>query len=110
MPQTPRFHLDESVTKAIADGLRLRERDCTTTPELGMLGASDEEQLAYAKREGRILITSDQDFLALIRDDTDHPGVVYYAGRRHFGQVVTHVDELCFAMSAKDFRGKTIYL
>lgn len=48
MAQKVRFHLDESVESAIADGLRGRKIDVTTTPEVGLLGASDEQQVAFA--------------------------------------------------------------
>jgi len=39
--------LDENVNGAIADGLRRRGLDVTTTPEEGLIGADDEEQLAF---------------------------------------------------------------
>ena len=50
MPRTIRFHLDENCATAIAEGLRRRGVDVTTTPEAGLLGSGDDEQLAY--REG----------------------------------------------------------
>jgi hypothetical protein len=42
MARTIRFHLDENAHRAIADGLRRRGVDITTTPEAGLLNASDE--------------------------------------------------------------------
>ncbi len=47
-----KFHLDESVSNAIAKGLRIRGIDITTSPEEGLIGASDKEQLAYALSQG----------------------------------------------------------
>src|SRR5207249_5818940 len=44
MPRTIRFHLDENCSKAIAEGLRRRGVEVTTTPQAGLLGATDEEQ------------------------------------------------------------------
>jgi hypothetical protein len=38
-----KFHLDESVSNAIAKGLRMRGVDVTTSPEEGLIGASDKE-------------------------------------------------------------------
>jgi hypothetical protein len=38
-----RFHCDEQVERAIAEALRRRGIDVTTTPEAGLLGAADEE-------------------------------------------------------------------
>ena len=37
MPQTIRFHLDEHCDLAIAEGLRRRAIDVTTTPEAGLI-------------------------------------------------------------------------
>jgi len=36
-----KFHLDENITLAIANGLRRRGIDITTTAEQGMIGQSD---------------------------------------------------------------------
>lgn len=47
MSEEIRFHLDENVNSAIADGLRRREIDVTTTSEVGLISASDEEQLIF---------------------------------------------------------------
>ena len=52
-----KFHLDESVSNAIAKGLRMRGIDVTTSPEKGLMGSSDEEQLAYALSQGRVIFT-----------------------------------------------------
>ncbi len=62
MPQKIRFHLDENVNKAIADGLKRRKIDVTTTPEVGLISASDEEQLRFARSQGRVLFTQESDF------------------------------------------------
>ena len=63
MPRTIRFHLDENVNSAIATGLRGRGVDVTTTREAGLIAADDEEQLKFAKSEGRVVVTHDDDFL-----------------------------------------------
>ncbi|CCI03363.1 MULTISPECIES: DUF5615 family PIN-like protein [Microcystis] len=44
--------LDESVSKAITKGLRMGGIDVTISSEEGLIGASDEEQLAYALSQG----------------------------------------------------------
>jgi hypothetical protein len=44
MSRTIRFHLDENCPHAIAEGLRRRGVDVTTTPEVGIKGATDEER------------------------------------------------------------------
>jgi predicted nuclease of predicted toxin-antitoxin system len=72
-----RFHLDESVDPAIANGLRLRGVDVTTSHQAELLGASDEKQLDFALVEGRMLVTHDEDFLVLARDGIAHSGIAY---------------------------------
>ncbi len=61
MPRTIRIHLDENCSLAIAEGLRRRGIDVTTTPEVGLLGASDEDQLAYCLAEDRVIFSYDDD-------------------------------------------------
>lgn len=100
----------ESVTTDIAAGLRRRDRDCTTTQELGMLGASDDEQMAYCRAENRIIISADTDFLRLLQANTEHPGMIYWGTVKHFGQIVNEIDAMCFTMNADEFKGKVFYL
>jgi hypothetical protein len=45
------------VPKAIVKGLRERGVVALTAAEAGMLGASDEEHLAFALREERVIFT-----------------------------------------------------
>jgi predicted nuclease of predicted toxin-antitoxin system len=88
MPRTIRFHLDEHIAKAVANGLRRLGIDVTTSADAGLLGASDPEQLAYALAEGRVFFTQDSDFLALA-GVTQHAGIVYCdQNTRTIGQMV----------------------
>jgi len=79
MARTIRFHLDECCDPAIADGLRRRNIDVTTTQELGLLEAEDEEQAAYGLAENRVVFTHDADFLRLQAAGLPHAGIVYRA-------------------------------
>jgi predicted nuclease of predicted toxin-antitoxin system len=75
MPRTIRFHLDEHAALAIAEGLQRRGIDVTTTPGAGLVGASDDEQLAYIRSQGRVIFTEDADFLRLHSAGEPHPGI-----------------------------------
>lgn len=77
MPRTIRFHLDENCHRAIAEGLRRRGIDVTTTPEAGLMRASDEEQAAYSLAKNRVTFTQDRDFLRLHAAGTRHAGIAY---------------------------------
>ena len=60
-----RFHLDEHIARAIADGLRRRGIDVTTTAGAGLSAALDSEQLAFSRLQGRVLVIHDAGFLRL---------------------------------------------
>lgn len=77
MPRTIRFHLDENCHRAIADSLIRRGVDVTTTPEAGLLSATDEQQAAHCLAQGRVLFTQDRDFLRLHAAGVPHAGIAY---------------------------------
>jgi hypothetical protein len=76
MPRTIRFHLDENCSRAIAEGLRRWGVD-VTTPQVGLLGATDGEQAAHALAEGRVVFTQDRDFLRINAAGVPHMGIAY---------------------------------
>ena len=77
MARTIRFHLDENCDRAIAEGLRRRGIDVSTTPEAGLLSATDEQHIAFATSQNRVIFTQDRDFLRLHAAGTHHPGIAY---------------------------------
>jgi predicted nuclease of predicted toxin-antitoxin system len=77
MPRTIRFHLDEHCDPAIAAGLRHHGIDVTTTPEAGLIGATDEQQVAYVLPAGRVIYTNDRDYLRLHARSEPHAGIAY---------------------------------
>jgi predicted nuclease of predicted toxin-antitoxin system len=89
MAEKIKCHLDESVERAIADSLRRREIDVTATPEVELMGVSDEEHLAFALGQGRVVFTHDADFLRLHRRGVEHAGIVYcHQQSRSIGEIV----------------------
>ncbi len=77
MARTIRFPLDENCHRAIADGLRRRGIDATTTPEADLVRATDEEQIAFATSQNRVIFTQDRDFLRLHAAGMPHSGIAY---------------------------------
>jgi hypothetical protein len=111
MPRTIRFHLDENCSRAIAAGLRRRGIDVTTTAEAGLLGALDEEQLAYCLAENRIVFSYDDDLLRLAASGLTHAGVVYCQQRkRSIGDVVRGLVLIWERLDASDMAGQVKYL
>jgi hypothetical protein len=54
MARTIRFHLDEHVSNAVAEGLRRRGMNVTTTADAGLLGADDSQHIAFALAQDRV--------------------------------------------------------
>jgi predicted nuclease of predicted toxin-antitoxin system len=77
MPRTIRFHLDENCDRAIAEGLRRRGVDVTTTAAAALLSAADDPQLAYGLAQERVIFTQDRDFLRLHAAEQPHAGLAY---------------------------------
>jgi predicted nuclease of predicted toxin-antitoxin system len=110
MPMPIRFHLDESMPNAVADGLRRRGVDVSTSGDGGLLGASDEEQLNFARREGRVIITRDQDFLRLNARGVDHAGIIYWTERqRTVGQLIGALATLMVDYGEDELRGRVLF-
>ena len=105
-----RFHLDESMPNAVADGLRKRNRDVTTSKDAGLIASTDEEQLASALSESRVLVTRDSDFLVLNAEGVEHAGIVYWTEGHSLGFLIKELDSLCFDRTAEEMCGQVEYL
>ncbi len=111
MPHTIRFHLDEHCDMAIAEALRRRGIDVTTTPEAGLMGASDEEYLEFATREGRVTFTEDADFLRLSAVRRPHAGVAYcHQQRRSIGKIVRGLVMIWEILDPEDMQNRVEFL
>lgn len=77
MSERIRYHLDENVAFAIAQGLRRAGRDVTIPREVGLLGKSDMEHLMSANSQKRIIVTHDDDLLVLAHQGYEHYGIAY---------------------------------
>jgi predicted nuclease of predicted toxin-antitoxin system len=111
MPRTIRFHLDEHCDLAIAEGLRRRAIDVTTTPEAGLLRASDGEQLDYARRENRVIFTEDADFLRLHAVGVQHAGIAYcHQQSRSVGEIIRGLVMIWEILDPEDMRNRVEFL
>jgi predicted nuclease of predicted toxin-antitoxin system len=86
------LYLDEDVDVLLAQLLTPHGFDCLTAAHAGRLGESDEEQLAFATRERRVLITHNaRDYYRLAiewaRQGREHSGIVLATRRRDVFQV-----------------------
>jgi len=106
-----RFHLDGHIHSAVAAGLRRRGIDVTTAAEVELLGADDEKHRAFALAGGRVLVTSDDDFLRLHAQHIAHAGIAYCRqGSRSIGEILRSLLLLHECFDAEDMRGRIEYL
>ena len=84
-----KFYLDEHIPKAVVEGLRRHGIDVLTVRDAGRVGDPDRKQLAFAAMKRRVLVTFDDDFLALDAAGAPHSGIVFSeAGRRSVGELI----------------------
>jgi hypothetical protein len=106
-----RFHLDENVDPAIADGLRRRGVDVTTSQETGLLEAPDDRQLAFAVAEGRILVTHHDDFLVLEKAGVSHSGIAdFHPESRSIGQIIAALLLIRDCLTSDDMQNHVEFL
>jgi predicted nuclease of predicted toxin-antitoxin system len=106
-----KFHLDEHVDPAVADGLRRRGIDVTTTAEAGLSGAEDPSQIAFAHAADRVLGTHDDDFLRIHQRGEPHAGIVYgHQHARSIGEVIRGLVLIQQCLTVDEMRGMLEYL
>jgi predicted nucleic acid-binding protein len=72
--------------------------------------AADEAHFAFAREEGRTIVTQDDDFLRLAAQADDHAGVVYLPQRRSIGETVRGLALIARVLGAEDMRGHVEFL
>jgi predicted nuclease of predicted toxin-antitoxin system len=106
-----RFHLDEHQSGALAQALRRFGIDAETTPEAGLVGASDEAHLLHAQVRGRVVVTDDSDYKTLHVRIPAHSGIVYFpGGRRPIGEMVESLRLIHAVYTAEEMVGRLEYL
>ncbi|MBK9110028.1 MAG: DUF5615 family PIN-like protein [Saprospiraceae bacterium] len=72
-----KIYADENISHGIVHGIRNRGIDIISCWEAGMISKSDLEQIEFAKKQYRVIITHDTDFLILHKKGISHSGVIY---------------------------------
>jgi hypothetical protein len=106
-----RYHLDEHIDEAIADGLRHHGIDVTRTPEVGLRGAKDVEHIAFAVSEQRCIVTGDYHFLQHAASGIQHFGMAHYPrNKRSIGAVIDSLRLIWETRDTVDLINRVEYL
>jgi len=60
----------------------------TTTVEADLLEATDDQRLAFAQSQNRVIITQDTDFLRITATGAESPGIAFFRARHSIGDVI----------------------
>jgi uncharacterized protein with PIN domain len=109
MAEHIKFYMDEHVPRAVTEGLRRRGVDVLTTQEAAMLEA-DEQHLAVALSEGRVIFTQDADFLRLHAAGRPHSGIAYAPQHTAIGTIVRSLMLIHDVLSPQDMAGHVEFI
>jgi len=112
-----RLYLDADVDVLLARLLRDEGYDAITAVEANLRTANDEEQLLYAAREGRVLLTYNIRHLAPLHNEwlaqgREHAGIVvsHQYRRQDIGDLVRVVRKLLEVATEDDLRTRLRFL
>ena len=109
-----KLYLDEDVDVALADAVRRRGYDATTTRDCGNLGIADLAQIDFVRNSGFVILTHNvQDFPRLhyeiIGSDKHHPGLIV-AKKERLTVILRRLLKLLAVRSAEDAQDTLEYL
>lgn len=112
-----RLYFDaDSMERAVVSGLRARGIDATSALEVGMADSSDEEQLEFARTEGRVLSSFNvADFQRIhtqyLSQGETHAGIILAAQQRYsVGERIRRLQKLIAARSAEEMNDRLEFL
>jgi len=110
-----RLHFDEDADLRLARALRRRGYDVSTTPETGLMSCSDEEQLAYAASQSRVLVTHNITHSPGVYDDwwergREHAGIIVIAGQPSVGEMLRQMEALLNRYDAEELHNMLFFL
>lgn len=110
-----KYFFDECVDEDIAAALRAHRVDIKTTAGLGRKGLTDEEQLAFASEEGRVIYTIDQDFLRLacecLEQGRPFAGIAYHRpGERSKREIIEALLMMHAVFESEDMQNRVEFI
>lgn len=110
-----RLYFDEDADARLAMALRQRGYDVMTTADVGLLEASDEEQLVYAASQQRALVTHNIKHFpgvhaAWVEAGREHWGVIILIGHSAVSVWLRRMENLLNRFSAEELQNQLLFL
>ncbi|MEM7115984.1 MAG: DUF5615 family PIN-like protein [Chloroflexota bacterium] len=105
-----KFYTDEHTSHAVIAGLWQRGVDVLSIHETKMYGASDDEHLARAIEERRVIITHDADFLRLNAANKPHFGIAFAHRYTAIGDIIRGIMLIGLVFDQDEMRDRVEYI
>ncbi|MBP9501192.1 MAG: DUF5615 family PIN-like protein [Candidatus Promineofilum sp.] len=105
-----RFYVDEHIARAVVNGLRRRDIDVVMPGDVNRRGYPDDEQLAFATAEGRVIVTKDHDYLRLHATGVAHMGIAFVSADATIGGIIRGLTLLYQVLEAEGMRDHVEFL
>ena len=102
MAEPLQFYMDEHFSGHVTHGLRRRGINVLTAQEANRCGLPDEEQLAFATKDDRVMVTFDSDYLALHNIGISHAGIAWCPQRGYGTAMLIQLPELLCEITDRD--------
>lgn len=100
---------DENVRRTVVTILKNLDVDVVHILGIGRRGMPDEELIKYARKEERVIVTHDKDFLVLAGEQ-EHTGIIFItkllSAKREAKEIVTVID----FYKAKEMKNVIVYI
>jgi hypothetical protein len=106
-----RYFMDQHFPGPASQGLRRHGVDVLTAQEASRCGFPDQDQLAFATAEGRVMVTFDTDYLALHQAGVEHAGIAWCQEHKYgIGPLIQSLLLVHGVLDREDMRNHVEYL
>lgn len=105
-----KFLLDEHLDTAVAESLRHAGVDAVSIQDVGIRSWSDEQILVYAKDNGRVVVTADEDFLILNAENMEHAGIAFLTKRLSVGALKEEIEKVSILFEPEHLKNRVIFI
>jgi hypothetical protein len=111
MAEPIRFYFDQHIPAAVSAGLKQHGVDVLTAQATNRCGATDQEQIAFASSDARVVVTFDTDYLAMDAAGVRHEGIAWCPATKYsIGELIQALLLVHGVLDCDDMRNHVEYL